>query len=273
MFSLRRPARLAAGVGIAVAPLAGVLAVTQSVGAAAPAGVVVAAATEPDSTPTDDSAAADADCAAADAATGDSTAAEGSAAPTEAAATEAADGVASGEAGAFDGEWVIAEGAVVRYRVPEQLAGVDTEAVGEGTGITGSFTFSGNEATAGCIVVDMTTITSDESMRDGQFNDRIMETATYPTATFALTEPVVFDALPEVDGDPVTVSITGALTLHGVTNEVTFDATVQAGEDRVGVLGEIPVAFADYDIEDPSAGPAEVGDDGTLEILLAFEQA
>lgn len=263
MFSLRHAARLAAGVGVVVAPLAGVLATTQAVGAASPASVLVESTSEPDSTATADSeAVGDAECAAADAAT------DGSAVE----ATDAA-AVASGEAGEFDGEWVIAEGSEVGYRIPEELAGVDTEAVGRGTDVAGSFLVAGDEVTEACIVVQVATITSDESMRDGQFTGRIMETSEFPTSTFVITEPISLDELPEVGGDAVTVSVTGELTLHGVTNEVTFDAQVQAGEEGIGLLGEIPILFADYGIEDPSAGPAQVGDGGSLEVLLLFSQA
>lgn len=172
--------------------------------------------------------------------------------------------------GELDGEWVVAEGSEVGYRIPEQLAGVDTEAVGRGTDIAGSFTVADAEVTEACIVVEVASITSDESMRDGQFRGRIMQTDQYPTATFAVTEPIAVDQLPEVGGDPITVTVTGDLTLRGVTNEVTFEAQVQAGDAGIGVLGAIPVVFADYDIPDPSGGPARVGDEGTLELLVLF---
>ena len=39
-------------------------------------------------------------------------------------------------------------------------------------------------------------MTSDEQRRDSQFQGRIMDTATYPTATFELTEPITLDSLP-----------------------------------------------------------------------------
>jgi polyisoprenoid-binding protein YceI len=201
-------------------------------------------------------------------------------------ATECADESATAEPapsavapeGALDGEWVVAEGSEFGYRIPEILAGVETEAVGRGTEIAGSFTAAGSEVTAACFVVQVASITSDESMRDGQFTGRIMETSEYPTATFVLTEPIVLDDVPEVGGDPVSAEAAGDLTLHGVTRSVTFEVVVQAGEGDgdgvlIGVLGQIPVVFSDYDIDDPSAGPAQVGDEGTLEFLLAFEQA
>lgn len=41
------------------------------------------------------------------------------------------------------------------------------------------------------------------------------------------------------------------------------------GELRVD-LGTIPVTFADSGIANPSGGPALVGDDGEVEVLLVF---
>lgn len=207
-----------------------------------------------------------AECAAESAATGSSVPADTTA------TTESADTSAESAEG-FDGAWTATADSEFGYRVAEILVGVETEAVGRGSEIAGSFTVSGTEITDACFVVQVASITSDESMRDGQFNSRIMETETYPTATFVLTDPIDLDALPEVGGDAITATAAGDLTLHGVTNAVTFEVTVQAGDDVIGVLGEIPVVFADYDIADPSGGPAEVGDDGVLEFLLAFEPA
>lgn len=229
--------------------------------------------TEPtgDTEPTDDTATVGdpaAECPAEAVATDSSTPAETAPASTEPAGTEAAE---SGEG--FDGEWSVTSDSEFGYRVPEILAGVETEAVGRGSEIAGSFTVSGAEVTEGCFVVQVASITSDQSMRDGQFTSRIMETDTYPTSTFVLTEPIALDEVPEVGGDAVTATATGELTLHGVTNPVSFDVTVQAGEGVIGVLGEIPIVFSDYDISDASGGAAQVGDDGVLEFLLAFEPA
>jgi polyisoprenoid-binding protein YceI len=213
---------------------------------------------------TEEAASREAECVAESAATDTSEAA---------ATTEAEETAESDDGDGFDGEWAVTSDSEFGYRVPEVLAGVETEAVGRGNEIAGSITVSGSEVMDACFVVQVASITSDESLRDGQFTGRIMETGMYPTATFVLTEPIVLDTLPEVGGDAVTATATGELTLHGVTNTVTFDVTIQAGDDIVGVLGEIPIVFADYEIDDPSGGPAQVGDEGTLEFLLAFEPA
>jgi hypothetical protein len=39
------------------------------------------------------------------------------------------------------------------------------------------------------------------------------------------------------------------------------------------VQGSIPVHFADYGVDNPSGGPAKVGDDGELAFVVAFVKA
>ena len=97
-----------------------------------------------------------------------------------------------------------------------------------------------------------------------------MQVDQFPEATFALTAPIEFGTVP-ADGEQITATATGDLTLHGVTSPVTFDVTAQAGDGRVGVLGKIPVLFADYDIENPSTSGITTEDNGLLEFVLVFE--
>lgn len=170
-----------------------------------------------------------------------------------------------------DGTWAVADGSEVGYRVDEILFGQTTEAVGRTTSVEGSVTIDGTTVTDGTFTVDMTTVTSDESRRDGQFNGRIMETDTFPTAELVLTEPIELDEVPAA-GERITAEATGELTLHGVTQPVTFDVEAQLDGSTFAVDGTIPITFADYDIDNPSGGPAQVGDDGELEVLLVFQQ-
>jgi hypothetical protein len=44
---------------------------------------------------------------------------------------------------------------------------------------------------------------------------------------------------------------------------------VQQG-NTIKVNGSIPVTFSDYGIDNPSGGPATVGDTGTIEYLITF---
>jgi polyisoprenoid-binding protein YceI len=186
---------------------------------------------------------------------------------TDAPTTEAPDTAAEGA----DGTWTVGAGSEVGYRVAETLGGVATEGVGRTSQIEGSLTIEGTQATAAEFTVDVASITSDSDRRDSQFTGRIMETEQFPTASFVLTSPIEFGEVPP-EGEQITATATGDLTLHGVTKTVSFEVTAQIENGRVGVLGNIPVLFADYDIDNPSFGPVETEDNGLLEILLIFER-
>lgn len=169
------------------------------------------------------------------------------------------------------GTWTVAEGSQVGYRVKEVLFNQEAEAVGRTSEITGSFTIDGNSLTEGSFEVDMASVTSDQSRRDGQFRGRIMEVETYPTATFELTEPLDLSGINEqqTEGE---ATATGDLTVHGVTNEVTFDIKGVRSGAQIQITGSIPIVFADYNIDNPSGGPAQTEDSGLLEFALNFEK-
>lgn len=172
----------------------------------------------------------------------------------------------------FDGDWVATSESEFGYRVEEVLAGVNTTAVGRSNEIDGTLTVAGTSVPAVDVEVQVATITSDKSQRDGAFAGRVMNSSEFPTATFTLTEPIELGAIP-ADGEQVTATATGDLTLRGVTNSVTFDVTAQATADRIGVLGSIPIVFSDYGIDNPSFGTVSTEDDGLLEFVLVFERA
>jgi polyisoprenoid-binding protein YceI len=171
----------------------------------------------------------------------------------------------------FDGDWVPTPASEFGYRVEEVLAGVNTTAVGRGNDIDGLLTIEGTTATAVDVIVQIESITSDDSRRDGQFTGRIMNAAEFPTAEFHLTEPIDFGRIPTGD-EQITATATGELTLRGVTNPVVFDVTAQTTAGRIGVLGSIPVDFADYGIENPSFGAIKTEDSGLVEFVLVFER-
>jgi polyisoprenoid-binding protein YceI len=172
----------------------------------------------------------------------------------------------------FDGTWKVGSGSLVGYRVQEVLFGQRTTAVGRTSAITGSLQLAGTTVTSARVDVDLTKVTSDQDRRDGQFRGRIMETSRFPTATFTLTQPLALGSLP-ADGATATTRATGTLAMHGVTKTVTVDLTVKRTGGVVKVSGTIPVAFADHGIEDPSFGPAQVGDRGEIELAIAFTKA
>jgi polyisoprenoid-binding protein YceI len=172
----------------------------------------------------------------------------------------------------LDGTWAATTGSAVQYRVNEVLFGQDNTATGKTDAVTGDVSLTGTTVDTAKFTVDMTAFTSDSGQRDGQFRGRIMETSQFPTATFELTQPIDLQSVP-ANLQEITVKATGKLTLHGVTKDVTVDLKARLNGSNLEINGTIPVAFADYNIANPSGGPAQVGDNGTIEVLLVLQKS
>jgi polyisoprenoid-binding protein YceI len=189
-------------------------------------------------------------------------------------ATTPTDGMSTSDASTdLKGTWTLVQGAnsFVGYRVSENLAGVGSvTAVGRTTAIEGSLSFDGNAITATSVTADVSQLASDKAMRDGQLKQQALESARYPTASFALTSPISIAELPE-DGETVTQAINGKLTLHGVTRDISMQVQGVLDGDTLIVVGGTNIAFADYGIESPkSMTVLSIDDHGTLELQLVF---
>ena len=203
-----------------------------------------------------------------------------SAAPSQPAAASVA------PASALDGTWTVDptigsfdyaaddfSGSWVGYRVQEELAGVGgTEAVGRTPDVTGSITLAGNTLTAADLTADLTTLQSDESMRDGQLGRQGIQTDQFPTASFVLTEPIQLDAIPE-DNAAFNVTAVGDLTIHGVTQNVSIPLAAIRSGDILGVSGSLTFQWADFGMEQPSsARVVSLANDVTMELQVFFRK-
>jgi polyisoprenoid-binding protein YceI len=190
----------------------------------------------------------------------------------------------SDEPSSLDGTWTVQTGGdtVAGFRITETIAGglADHTAVGRSPEVPGSIEVSGDQVSSGSFTVDLTALefTDDPGLpvanRKRAMEDRGLETNTFPEATFELTQPVTFDGDP-LSGDTVTAEVTGDLTVHGVTNEVSFtaDAKLDGSALRIATSEPVPIVLADYDITAPTGGPiAQVADEGSFEFLVVLTQ-
>jgi polyisoprenoid-binding protein YceI len=192
----------------------------------------------------------------------------------------------SAPASALDGTWIVDptigsfdyaandfSGTWVGYRVQEELAGVGgTEAVGRTPDVTGTITLAGTTLTAADLTADLTTLRSDESMRDGQLGRQGIQTDQFPTATFVLTQPVELGTIPE-ENVAFAVTAVGDLTLHGVTQNVTIPLNAIRSGDIVGVSGSLTFSWGDFGMEQPtSMRVVSLADDVTMELQVFFRQ-
>lgn len=193
---------------------------------------------------------------------------------------EASGATPVGGAEAVAGTWTVVEGSEAGYRVREQLANLpaESDAVGRTTSVAGSITLvaagDGAQLTAGSIDVDTTTIASDESRRDDRMRTEGLQTETFPTATFTITAPVDIPAS-ALAGEAADVTLTGDLTLHGVTKSVEIPGQAQLVAGQIQVAGALTFALADFEIVAPNVGGfiVSIADQGALEFLLVFARS
>jgi polyisoprenoid-binding protein YceI len=207
----------------------------------------------------------------------------GAAAATDPSADPAASPVAETSAdpagGSSDiaGTWPVTSGSQAGYRVREQLANLpaESDAVGRTDQVTGTITVatdgSTTSVTAGTIQVDTTSIASDKTQRDNRLRTEGLQTDTYPTATFTLTQTVEIPA-GAIAGTSSDVTLIGDLTIHGVTKSVQVPAQAQLSGGTIQVAGSITFPLSDYGMTSPNIGGfiVSIADQGTLEFVVIF---
>ncbi|MEZ4557752.1 MAG: YceI family protein [Caldilineaceae bacterium] len=76
--------------------------------------------------------------------------------------------------------------------------------------------------------MDVSLLRSDRSRRDRAIRSRWLESATFPLATFKVTEVRGFPADP-AEGEPIDFQLVGDMTVKETTREVVWDVTAYTG--------------------------------------------
>ncbi len=158
-------------------------------------------------------------------------------------------------------------GTFVGFRVQEELANIGAnEAVGRTPKVDGAITIEAGRLTAAEFVADLTAIVSNEPRRDRRVQEAL-ETDTFPTAAFTLTQPVELGDI-RVD-EPVRMEVPGRLTIHGDSKDMAVPIEAVLRDDTIVVTGSFGVTFADYGVRVPSAPIVlSVEDHGQVELQL-----
>lgn len=175
----------------------------------------------------------------------------------------------------FDGRWVVAAGSVGGYTMSYSSPMGNGVRVGRtnGTdGVTGELTIVDNTVRTAKFAIEMELVACDGGQACTDHINEMMDTANHPFETFVLSTPIEVPAV-LAEGEQITRSVTGELTLRGVTRTPTFTLTGRHRQGRIEVLGTIPVNRADYGIPDADRPGFSVAEDGTIDILFVFERA
>ncbi len=152
--------------------------------------------------------------------------------------------------------WVLVPGqSEASYTVREQLARLSfpTDAVGKTNQVSGEIDIQKDgtiDPAKSKFVVDLASLQTDSSMRDGFVRRSILQTDQYPQAVFV---PTKVEGLPNPlpTSGPVSFKITGDLTLHGVTKTVTWDVTGTANGGSAIGKATTSFTFEDFNLNQP----------------------
>ena len=165
------------------------------------------------------------------------------------------------------------EGNAARYRIREQLVGVDfpNDAVGETKAVTGAIAAdkSGKLIPAESkFTVDVSNLTSDKDRRDGFVKRRVLQTDQFPTVTLVPTS-ISGLSFPLPRSGARTFDLIGDLTVRGVTHPTTWK--VNAEFTPAGMNGKAATAFTfkDFAIDQPRV-PVVLSVADTIKLELDF---
>ena len=195
--------------------------------------------------------------------------APGDARADDAPATQTSSGIALPATGALQ-LVVTPEGNEVRYRIREQLVGVDlpNDAVGVTKDVSGGITLDATGKvvpSASRFEVNVATLKSDKDRRDGYVRGRILQTTENPTVVLS---PTALRGLsvPLPTSGTQTFSLLGDLTVRGVTKPTTWQVKATFNGATVTGTASTAFTFAEFGLSQPRVPVVlSVSDSITLE--------
>ncbi len=147
----------------------------------------------------------------------------------------------------------------------------NNDAIGTTHSVQGSFKIreGSSPLVAGMnIQVDLRTLQSDSSRRDGYIQQNTLETDSYPYATFV---SVSTQGLPAsyIDGQAVHFQIIGNLTMHGKTNKETFDVQGKVVGNTISGTATSTIYMTDFGMQPPNLANIAIAQNKVV-ITLAF---
>jgi len=155
------------------------------------------------------------------------------------------------------GTWTISDTSKATVRVREQLVGVNlpSDAILVAIGATGAFLLKddGTFSSDSKITFDLTTLASDQRDRDNFVKMDTLQTRQFPKAEFVPTKTTGL-VLPMPASGEFTFKLTGQITIHGKTKDVTFDVVAtRTGNDLTATASSAPTwKFGDFGMSAPS---------------------
>ena len=162
--------------------------------------------------------------------------------------------------------FVIGEGSEATFTVNEKLARLElpNDAVMRTGDLSGNVYLDGQTSV---IEINLHSLTSDQSRRDGYVRDRMFPND--PVATFTVPD---LGSLPEpiAVGESITRQVEGQLSIRGITKPVTFEVVARLDPEALFILGSTSFTWDQLEIPPPNIpSRIQVKDEVRVEVLLS----
>lgn len=166
--------------------------------------------------------------------------------------------------------------ATARYRVKEQLVGVDflNDAVGSTTAVTGTIVVmpDGKFGPQSKLVVDLKSLSSDQELRDGYIRNRVLDTEKFPTLEFVPTAGLTANVPSQPTAQAIGFKMTGNMTIKGVTKPVTWNIAGTLRGATVAGVATTSIKFTDFNLPKPAV-PLLLSAEDTIGLEIEFRAA
>ena len=119
--------------------------------------------------------------------------------------------------------------------------------------------------------VDLSTLKSDESLRDNFIKRNTLETSKYPDAVFTVES---VDGFPSsyTENQQVQLTLNGTLSVHGVDKPVTWTVLARQSGDTLTATADTDIKFTDFGMSPPNVQIARAKDGIHLQVVLVARE-
>lgn len=160
-----------------------------------------------------------------------------------------------------------------RFRINELILGNPTEVIGKTKQVAGDFIVNFSDPPAsqlGEIVINARTFKTDTDIRDQSIRGQILQVGDHEFIRFVPTELLSLPTRPMGVGVVVEFDVVGDLIIKGITNSVTFNASVTTeSEERISGFASTTILYEDYGIN-IEAPPNVSGIEDTVILEIIF---
>lgn len=159
-----------------------------------------------------------------------------------------------------DGTWAVVDESTAGFRVGESFLLQSGTIVGRTNAVTGSLVISAGAITSASFQIDLSQVVITINKQTNNLA-RILDTTTYPDATFTLTDPV--------DLQQSSAQAVGSLSMNNITHSTPLALAGRYDGSQLMAVGSTSILLADWGIKNPFG----IHDHAEIEFLVILEKS